>query len=201
MNLKKICVTLKETPEEMLRAQSHFDQIGLSDVSMWYGINGQVAGLHTKHPYALDNHDTTVGFHSCGIYTTWRGIWSAILVGDHTHWLVMEQDVVFNPGWRERMDQALRDAPKDFDVLLLGSCTTLDKPRKHVAGEVWDLRYPFCGHASVISKAGASRMIELCQKCWAPLDVQLIVEAFPRMKVFTVLPRLCSQFNKPNLPE
>ena len=195
--MKTICLTLVETPQIEAKAREHFAAVGLDNVDFYYGIHAKTAGLLTKNTYEVDHPDEhfNMGEHGVGIYVAFRSLWSAMLLLPDEHIMVVEHDIIFHDGWKARLDAAMRDVPKDFDMLLTGHCCAADKPRTHMAGEVWDVRYPMCNHAAVYNKKCLKRLLELCSKCWAPIDLQLIFDAFPHLKVYTLMPRLADQFN------
>ncbi len=118
--------------------------------------------------------------------------------------MVMEDDVKFRSGWREHSDSALRNVPSNFDWLFLGSCAAAAAHGIQIKENVWDVRYPACWHAYIISRHGAKRMIEGMRKMFGPVDLMSFVKdpkgghddpPFHSMKVYTVLPRVADQFN------
>ena len=179
------------------RAREHFKNVGLDDVLFFHGINARTSGLATINNYEVDNPGSgfNIGPHGVGIWTAFRSLWSAMLLFPDEHFFILEHDAVLHDGWRQRMDKAMRDIPKDFDYFFFGSCCAMDKPRTHISGDVWEVKYPFCNHACVIARKALHTMLKTCEKCWAPVDLQLVREAFPHLKVYTLLPSGASQFN------
>ncbi|MBM2845742.1 MAG: hypothetical protein HW407_1054 [Bacteroidetes bacterium] len=195
--MKTVCLTLLETPHIEARARKHLEERGISDALYFYGIHAANAGLETIHTYDADHPEEkfNIGPHGVGIWCAFHALWRALLLFPDEHFFVVEHDVVMHDGWRQRMEKAMRDIPKDFDYFFFGSCCAMDKPRTHIAGDVWEVKYPFCNHAYVVARKALLTMIRSCSKCYAPIDLQLAVNAFPKMKVYTLLPRCADQEN------
>ena len=197
MTIRNLCLTLVETPQIEAKAREHFAERGLENVDFFYGIHAKTAGLSTSNNYEIDNpgQGWNIGAHGVGIYISFRLMWSAMMLLPETHFFVVEHDVELHPDWKARYEQALKDAPEDFDVLFIGHCCASGKKRGRFAGQVCDVRYPFCNHASVIAKKALRTLIEKCNRCWAPIDIQMAMEAFPHLKVCTLMPSAAGQFN------
>ena len=195
--IRNICLTLIETPDIEAKAREHFAAVGFEDVSFYYGIHAKTAGLKTENVYPIDHPEENfnMGPHGVGIYVSFRSLWSAMLLLPEDHFMLVEHDVVFHDNWKARFEQAMKDVPPGFDFLLLGHCCAADKPATQISGEVWEVKYPMCNHAAVISRKCLKTLIQKCNRCWAPIDLQLIFEAFPHLKVYTLMPRLADQFN------
>lgn len=189
------------------RTRQHFAERGV-DVQFFYGINAPKLGIHTVNPYLVDGPPPpgeapfNVGPKVVGCWLSHRALWSALLLLDDEHVLVIEDDALFQEGWRDRFDRAMSDAPSDFDLLYIGSCCTADKRKTLVRGEVWDVRYPFCTHGYVVSKKALLPLIETqdAATCYGPVDVTMVLHSFPKLKVYTVLPRLLEQ-HETGIPE
>lgn len=58
-------------------------------------------------------------------------VWKAVLRAGYERVLVLEDDAVLVPDFRERLGRALQDVPSDFDVLLGGCMFLCQKERKY----------------------------------------------------------------------
>ncbi len=195
--MKNICLTLAETPHIEESARAHFAAVGFEDVAFYYGIHAATAGLLTNNTYEIDHPDEhfNMGPHGVGIYVSFRSLWAAMLLLPDEHFMLVEHDIQFHENWKQRFEKAMQDVPADFDFLLLGHCCTAGRPSNHINGEVWEVKYPLCNHAAVISRKCLRTLIEKCNRCWAPIDNQLFFEGYPHLKVYTLMPRLAEQNN------
>lgn len=196
-SIPKYCITLPEKPERTAAALKHFEEEGLENVSMVQGIYGEGFGLDTKFLYEVDNPGTgfKIGPTTVGIWLSHWMMWFAASLMEHEHVMIFEDDAMLLPGWKGRVVQALYDVPPDFDWLFIGSCCAETAKRTHVKGQIWDVRYPMCFQAYIISKAGAKKLVETQRKCYAPIDASVTFHSFRSMKVFTLLPMAINQFN------
>lgn len=197
--MKTLCLTLRETPEIEAKARQHFAERGVGDVTWIYGIHAAKAGLITTNTYDVDNPGSgyTIGGKGVGIWVSFIMTFQIALHMEGSHFLFLEHDCCFDPDWKERAEQAMKDVPPDFDFLFLGSCCLRDdKMKTHVKGDVWKVHFPMCNHCCVVAKKALPLVIErLSRKAWAPLDIQLVREVFPHLSVYALLPRLAGQFD------
>lgn len=208
--MKTVCITINDdlytrinSPASscpLSRTKQHFAERGV-EAQFFYGINAPKLGIHTTNPYLLDGPvppgeaPYNIGPKAVGCWLSHRALWAALWLLPDEHVLVLEDDVIFPVDWHIRLGNALRDVPPDFDVLYVGSCCAQDKGKTSIRGEVWDVRYPFCTHGYVVAKKALSALMETqdAAGCYAPIDISLALHSFPKLKVYTVLPRILSQ--------
>jgi GR25 family glycosyltransferase involved in LPS biosynthesis len=203
--MKTFILGLPEKKERLARMVAHVEERGIRGASVVWGIHAENCfglmpdetkpGLQTRHCYDIDNPGSgfRIGPKLTGIYLGHYLLWSICNQLPDDHFLLLEDDAILHPDFKERMERAMADVPMNFDVLFLGSCCTKGHATTHVRGEVFDVRYPQCNHAMVISKKAMPVLLETQRKCYAPVDCSLIFHAFPKLQVFTVLPRLADQ--------
>lgn len=193
--LRPFVVTLQELPQKEAMIQAHLKERGIHDCRSFNGIHGDTSGLRTVFPYERDAPGSgwNIGVKPVATWVSFYMLWSALNLLPDSHFLTLEWDALFPVDWKARAAAALRDVPKDFDLLYLGSCCAADKPRRHVAGEVFEVKYPLCGHATVIAKKALPVMLSTQRRIYAPIDISLLLHTFPLLKVYTVLPRIVEQ--------
>lgn len=200
--MRRFCLTLPETPERTAKAKEHFFEKRVYDVEFFWGLHAEKAGLSTVHTYEVDNPGTgfRIGFKPTGIWLSHWALWNALNLLWDDHYMIMEIDCKFPDNWHSRITQALSDTPKDFDVLYVGSCCTKGRPTTHIKGEVFEVKWPLCTHCYIVAKKALPVMLSTQRKVWAPIDIGLTMETYPKLKVYTVLPRIVEQFDT-NIPE
>lgn len=194
--IRPFVVVLQEMPEKERFIMEHFKQVGI-DAETFNGISSAASGLRTIYPYEIDAPGSgwNIGAKPVATWLSFYMLWSAWNLLTDEYFFQLEWDCHFHDNWRTRAESALRDVPPDFDMLLLGSCCTNGCPQTHIKGEVWDVRYPQCGHATIIAKKALPVMLATQRKVYAPLDISLCIHTMPKLKVYTVLPRIADQFN------
>jgi hypothetical protein len=183
-----------------------FGQAGLKNVQPFYAVHAPSAGLMTTKIYDLDGpeREKIMTPRKVGSWLAHRTLWAALLLLPESSTFVLEEDASLPPGWRQRFDRAMAVVPVDYDLLFIGSCCTLDKPKKHVAEDVWEIHWPLCTHSYVVK--GHETLTKLIigldyGACHAPIDLAMMLHAMPHLRVYGVLPRIAGQIDLPQLAE
>jgi len=189
-------VTVQEVPQKTDQVQAHFEQMGLA-AENFNGISANESGLITEHTYEVDNPGSgyRIGRKPTATWMSFYMLWSALNLLDYEYFFTLEWDSKLHQDWKVRADKAMRDAPKDFDMLFLGSCCTKNAPKTHVKGDIYQVKWPMCGHGTIIAKKALPVLLSKMRKVYSPLDIALKDHAFPHLNVLTVLPRLIDQFD------
>lgn len=187
-----------ESPERTEAARQHFAEHGIS-AEMFAGINGEKMGVVTNHPYMLDRKPGDELFYAgtkpVGIFLSHYSLWTAMTLLPDEHIFILEDDAKFENGWKEKFEQAMQDVPADFDILFVGSCCCNHRPTRHIKGLVHEVKYPMCFHAYVVAKKAVPHLLATNRDCYAPIDISVTLHSFDKLKVYTLLPRIVSQFN------
>lgn len=194
--MRTFCLTLPETPERTEGAVKHFADMGVPGVEYIQGIHAQTFGLFTTHPYLHDDPKRggcIVPQRQVGCALSHYMLWTALSLLPDERYFVLEDDAEFPAGWRARAEDALQDVPKDADLLFLGSCCTADKPKEQIRDEVWEVKWPLATHAYVVWKKALPVLLATQRDVYAPVDLALYFKTLPKLRVYTVLPRIVSQ--------
>ena len=195
-NIRAFCVTLQELPEKWEFISRHFKEMGF-ECESFNGISAKESGLVTEHTYEVDNPGTNyhIGPKPVATWLSFYMLWSAMNLMDGHYFAQVEWDCHLVPDWRSRLEQALKDVPPDFDILMAGNCCTKDKPKTHIKGEVYEMKGANCGHFSIIAKKALPVLLRTQRRVYAPLDLSLCYHSFQHLKVYVILPRLADQFD------
>ncbi|MBM2845741.1 MAG: hypothetical protein HW407_1053 [Bacteroidetes bacterium] len=196
--IRPVVVVVQELPHRTEFILKELASKGI-EPDVFNGFDSQQCGLRTEHTYEFDSPGSgyRIGAKEIANWVSFYSLWSALNMQADEHFLQLEWDADFHPGWFQRAEKALRDTPEDFDMLQLGSCCCMDKPRTQVAGDVWQVKWPACGHATILARKCIPALLRSQRKVWAPMDLSLIFGTFEQegIKLFTVLPRMADQFN------
>jgi GR25 family glycosyltransferase involved in LPS biosynthesis len=107
--------------------------------------------------------------------------------------VVLEFDVRFVEGWKEQFDDAMSVLPPDWDIVYLGSCCCKGRETYPVAKNLYDVRYPLCGHAILYRKKCLETLLTIHQKINMPLDIAMFNLSLPKLRVYTILPSIVTQ--------
>jgi hypothetical protein len=114
--------------------------------------------------------------------------------------IVLEYDVEMGANWLERFNTNMAVMPDDWDVIFLGSCCCKGRPTTHVDGDIYEIKYPLCGHAMMYRKKALPILLYEHQKICMPLDIALYHQSFPKLRVYTILPPIVNQRGTPLPP-
>lgn len=195
-NIRPFVITVPEAPERTDFIMRHYAAVGF-ETEIFNGVSSKLSGLVTEHLYEVDAPGSgyKIGKKEVACWLSFQMAWSAMLYMPEPHFWTTEFDCSFDTNWRQRVEKALQDVPKDFDILMVGSCCCQGKPTKHIAGEVFEVKYPMCGHSTIVAKKALPVLLSSLRKCYSPLDIGVAFHAFPLLKVYTILPRVCGQFD------
>ena len=198
-----VCISIRDRP----RSADHFAERGL-DPLVFHGIDARKLGIRAKFSFK-DERVGTSSTARIGCWLSHRAVWAACLLTAEHEFFVVEDDARFVADWRERLDAAMAHLPADWDVLYVGSCCAADKSPRHVGGELYEFagepaadHYPMCQHARVLTRRALVTLIDSTDAVGMrrPLDVTLLTEALPKLRVFGVLPRLADQCDQVLIP-
>lgn len=180
------------------RTRQHFADRGV-DATFFYGLHASKLGIDTTLTYEVDvpGSGFKMGAKPTGCWLSHRALWAACLLVQDDEFLILEEDAKFPEDWRARYEAARAALPADWDALFLGSCCTAGRPSRHVAGEVYEVRWPMCLQAYLVRRRALETMIRTQDesRCYGPVDITLTFHTWPKLRVYTVLPRIVEQFD------
>ena len=183
------CITCRRTPERWKQTQAHLVSVGL-DVTPFYGIHGQTMGLRTAHPLRPGWY-ITAG--QVGCFLSHYMLWQTLTFLPHEEVLILEDDAFVEPDFQDRFAEAYADLPEDWQLAFVGSINSRNLKPQQLTPRVAVLEYPYATHSYMIRRSALPVLLETNQRLYAPLDVQLIEHALPRLKVYTFWPSLVRQ--------
>jgi GR25 family glycosyltransferase involved in LPS biosynthesis len=191
-------ITLSETPERTRGIVDHLDGIGLRH-RLIRGVNAAKWGLTTTHAYLLSGlkHDCIVEQKHVGLHLSHYMAWTMMAYSGAEEMTILEDDCRFEIGWKSDYTEARRALPDDWDILLLGSAHTQYRNKAHVGLNLWECWWPLCTHAYIVRKKALPVLIESMEMVFSPVDLALAARAYPRLNVFTILPRIAYQEGTP----
>ncbi len=190
---RTLCVTLKGASRWEKRLE-HFKECGLV-VEDFRAFDGPRSGLYTGLTYDVDHPGT--GFRIAqkiiGIAMSHIMVWTALRHMPEDYWMILEDDAMLDADWEPRLTAALADVPQDWDMLYAGSCNCFDKEKTLIAGNVYQVKWPQCTHCYLVRKKALEVLLSTNDRIYSPIDCALVRDSFPKLNVYTVLPRIVSQ--------
>lgn len=191
-----ICLTVDRHIQRFDDTAKHLDEQGIK-WEKFTAFDNQICRLVPVETFDLDRAGERISPKHVAATLSHLAIWFVMLHQPDDTFIVCEYDVRFVEGWQEQYERAIKVVPEDYDVLMLGNCCTQGRPVTHIADNVYDVRYPLCGHCIQFRKKALPTLIKEQQRIFMPLDIALYHLAFPKLKVFTVLPQIVTQHGTP----
>lgn len=191
--------------------KKHFEEQGIENIVTVHGIYGHGFGIMGTHLY---EHDNPGGKHQIGIdrtagFLSQYIVYNAMNILPNTHYLFLEDDSRFKEGWKEIVEQALKEIPADFDFLFIGSCCAYEIHKEKVGTNLYKfnyrqgtyMNYALCGNAYIVAKKAMPVILDTQRDAYVNADINLAVNTFRHLNVYIILPRPVEQLNNEHLPQ
>lgn len=201
MNLPRTFVlTVRRPIKRFTDTCAHLDEIGIK-YEPFYGFDNQITRLNAKDSFDLDRAGERLEAKHVAATLTHYLLWAVMQYDTNDYgwsedyFVVLEFDVRFVDGWEKQYEEAMSVLPVDWDVVYLGSCCCDGRPVTHIGKNLYDVRYPLCGHAIMYRKKCLETLLDVHQKINMPLDIAMYHMSLPKLKVYTILPSIVGQHN------
>jgi len=163
------------------------------------GFDNKICRLNAKDTFDLDRAGERLEAKHVAATLSHYLVWKVMQYQPDDSFWVLEYDVRMVDGWKEQYEQAMSVMPDNVDIIFLGSCCTKGRATTHIGENVYEVKWPLCGHAQEIRRSALPILLKEQQKICMPLDIALYQQAFPKLKVMTILPPIIVQAG-PSLP-
>lgn len=176
----------------------HLDEIGIK-WEPFIGMDNQICRLNSKDTFDLDRAGERLETKHVAATLTHYLLWKVMQYQPDESFVALEFDVRFVNGWEPRLYKAMEILPDDWDVVYLGSCCTEGRemypvdPGKYAETNLYEVKYPLCGHAIMYRKKALPVLLDVHQKINMPLDIAMFHMSLPKLRVYTILPRIVEQ--------
>lgn len=178
------------------RLQENLKSAGIVDYRIFNGLNGAKSGLKASIPYEVDSPGSgyLIGAKHVGCTMSHWMLWNALDFEPSTQDMVMvlEDDVIFKPHWRETIERALTKLPEDWDILYPGSCCARGRMGRELDSNLFE-GMPLCTHCYIVRKKALNTLIETNEEIYAPIDLQMYFKSREKLRCFTIFPRVADQ--------
>lgn len=166
------------------------------EAETFIGLDGEKTGLITTHTYELDNPGTNyrIGPKTVNMQIGHWWIWKTFEYLQGDSFLLLEDDARFVPGWKEHWNFARPQLPDDWDLLYVGSCCCMDRPRTQISGAIHKIEFALCTHAYGVRRKAIPIILEACERVYAGIDISIALHAIPKLNTYAFLPRLADQY-------
>lgn len=180
------------------RVQNHLKSVGIDEFKLFYGINGARSGLQVGFPYEIDNPGSGYKIDHKGMgcslshWILWTHLEFVSRDSEDDCWMIVEDDVLFLDGWKQKVEDALKDIPDDWDILYPGHCCIGGKIIKYLRPGLVSAK-PLCTHCYIVRKKALQTLIDNNEKIWAPIDLQMMFGSLNKLNTYAIYPRVADQ--------
>lgn len=191
------CISCRNQKHRLTRTLEHLKTRGITGVIPFWAYDYKETGLYGIHNYEVDAPGSgfNIGEKLMHLNLSHQAVWQILAYGNKDAALILEDDAKFDEDWKERYDSAMSVCPSDWDIIYLGSCCAMHQAMTCLNKNLFQVSGVMCCHAYMVRKKAAPIMLQSQQKFWAPVDIALCFESHPKLKVYTILPRLADQFD------
>lgn len=199
MNPRTFVLTVDRDIKRFDETAAHLDSLGIA-WERFNGVDNQLCRLNPVDTFDLDRVGERIGPKHVAACLSHFLLWKVMSYLPEDEFLVLEYDARLPADWPEQYERAMSVMPDDADVIFWGSCCCAGRETRHVAENVYEVRYPLCGHAIGYRKKALPTLLKEHQKIYAPLDIALMFGALPKLRVYTILPAIIEQAGTPLPP-
>lgn len=199
MNFPRTFVlTVRRPIKRFDETTKHLDEQGIP-WERFDGMDNTVCRLQALDTFDIDRAGDKLGPKHVAATLTHYLLWCMMSYQPDEMFVALEFDVRFVEGWQDRFEDVMRMLPEDWDLVYLGSCCCKGRNTYPVivndvmSKNLFDVRYPLCGHAIMYRKKCLDTLLTIHQKINMPLDIAMFNLSLPKLRVYTVLPSLIEQ--------
>lgn len=192
MNPRTFVLTVNRPIKCFAETAEHLNSLGIQ-WERFNGMDNQLCRLQPLDTFDLDRVGEKIGAKHVAASLSHYLLWKTMSYQSDDSFWVLEYDVRMETGWESMYELAMSSMPDDWDIIFLGSCCCKGRPTTQIANNVFEVKYPLCGHAMMYRKKALPILLQEHQKICMPLDVALYYQSFPKLKVYTILPPIVTQ--------
>lgn len=188
---KTFCVTLKSTPERTSLSRDYFKSVGL-DVEFFFGIDGRDLNIEELGVYDKCGWRVRNGVVGCML--SHRLLWTCLQTMPYESILILEDDVVFVDGFRDKFDEYSSEIPDDWNIIYWGGgyypnhSGVKEKMSDHV------MKYKPTGtYAYMIKKNVLGKCLSYTDKSLIDIDVNMTGNLHNNLNVYIFNPVLANE--------
>ncbi len=192
-------LTVPRCMDRYYNEAKHLNSVGIQ-CEPFMGIDNEVMRLTPMDTFDIDRVGDRIGQKQIVACLSHYLMWKVMLYCPGDCFWALEWDAEFKPDWKNHYAAAMAVLPDDWDMVYLGSCCCSGRPTRFIGNNLAEVKWPLCGHAIMYRKKALVTLLDIHQKIWAPLDIGMRISSLPRLRVYTILPRMVNQRATPLPP-
>lgn len=199
MNPRTFVLTVNRPIQRFDDTMKHLNSLKIQ-WERFNGMDNQLCRLSPVDTFDIDRVGEKIGSKHIAATLSHYMIWKVMMYQPEDSFWVLEYDVRMTIEWKAEYKEALAVLPEDWDMVFLGSCCCNGRETKFIGNNLYEVKYPLCGHAIMYRKKALPVLLQEHQKICMPLDVALYYQSLPKLRVYTILPPIVVQAGTPLPP-
>jgi len=215
--MKAYMISLNDAKEKI----EYLNSFGI-EVKLVKGVNGKAVSNEEINKRVSNTYKTFGPKSAIGCAISHMNVWKLFLETEEEYAIIFEDDVVLEDNFNEKLEVALKEVPKDYDILYLG-CTGCDNeqqfnivkftasfwiapktfnPHQQITDNIGIPSVAFSTHAYIVSRKGATKLLKyLDGKLYHHIDFciqQLVLDN--KIESYSTTPRIAYQTSTDDTP-
>jgi len=191
---------MKSRTDRRINMKHRLSELGIESIRI-EGIN---AGEYDTGNLVFGEQKKHLNNAEIGCFLTHHNLYKTILDEGHETALILEDDALFLEGYKEVVEQAMKDIPKDWDLLYLGQANydsikiaqsaelKTHAIKENIAGQLFKASRCWLTHAYVVNRKALPKLIEGTQVLYASID-GVLADLQENLNVYAIYPNIVKQ--------
>jgi len=192
-------INMKDRGDRRANMKQRLSEMGINAVRV-DGINGGEIIDHLDFGQVKKKLNNA----EIGCFLSHHNLYKRILEEGHETALILEDDCLFLEGYKEVVEQALKDIPKDWDMLYLGQANYdsikiaqsallfSNAIKENVSGRLYKASRCWLTHAYVVNRRVLPKLIEGTKVLYASID-GVLADLQENLNVYAIYPNIVKQ--------
>jgi GR25 family glycosyltransferase involved in LPS biosynthesis len=182
---KRYLINLQTRPDRKKKTDILLKYLNIRDVKTIPAINGRLLGIDNKR---VGNP----GIAAC--YLTWLSIFNVCYAEGYETVLMLEDDVLFQYGFKELLKENWKNVPDDWDMVWIGGYERYGIPGRNIAGNVYLPKDMWGTHCMIYSKKGIEKIVRTLNNKPITADIDIeITRHIPDFNQYQFFPSIALQ--------
>lgn len=191
---------MRDRTDRRINMRQRLSEMGINAIRVDAISGGEI----DKRNLNFGNVKKSLNNAEIGCFLSHHYLYKTILDEGHETALILEDDCLFLDGYKEVVKQALKDIPKDWDMLYLGQANydtikiaqsaelKTHAIKENVSGRLYRASRCWLTHAYVVNRKALPRLIEGTKVLYASID-GVLADLQEEMNVYAIYPNIVKQ--------
>lgn len=193
-------INMRDRTDRRINMKQRLSEMGINAIRVEAVSGGEIGNVHLNFGEVKKRLNNA----EIGCFLSHHNLYKQILEDGHETALILEDDCLFLEGYKDVVEQALKDIPNDWDMLYLGqanydSIKIAQSPelkthaiKDNVSGRLYKASRCWLTHAYVVNKKCLPYLIEGTKVLYASID-GVLADLQENLNVYAIYPNIVKQ--------